>query len=211
MKNPWWMALMPLAAKVTRLLGRTLRCTYINHETEEALRRSRGIILAFWHGRLLYFGYHYRDQGIPMMLSRSTDGEAADRVSTALGFVSVRGSSSRGGATALREVIRFLKEGRDTGITPDGPRGPCYRVQPGIINLARISGVPIVPATFTARHRVVFKSWDHFILPLPFSRAVVIFGEPLEVGRDDDCEAARLTLEERLNAITRQADCFEFV
>ena len=118
----------------------------------------------------------------------------------------VRGSSSRGGIGAFRKVVRLLKEGWDTGITPDGPRGPRCRVQPGVIELARVSGAPILPVTFAARYRFVFNSWDRFVLPLPFSPVVVIFGKPLRVGPDDDVEAARLTLEERLNAITRQAE-----
>jgi lysophospholipid acyltransferase (LPLAT)-like uncharacterized protein len=200
------MSLLPAGAALSRLLGRTLRCTFINLETEEALRRAGSIILAFWHGRLLYFAYHYRDQAIPVMMSRSADGEIVARVTDSLGFRPVRGSSSRGGTVAFREVVQWLKEGRDTGITPDGPRGPRYQVQPGVIELARLSGAPIVPASFAARRRVVFNSWDRFVLPLPFSPVVVIYGEPLLVGPDDDGEAARLALEERLNAVTRRAD-----
>ena len=107
---------------------------------------------------------------------------------------------------AYREVVRLLKEGRGTGFAPDGPRGPRCLVQPGIIELARASGRPILPASFAARRRVVFNSWDRFVLPLPFSSVVVIYGEPLEVRPDDDGEAARLALEEQLNAINRRAE-----
>ncbi|MFQ6672125.1 MAG: lysophospholipid acyltransferase family protein, partial [Candidatus Tectimicrobiota bacterium] len=170
MEHPWWMALLPVGAGLTRLLGRTLRCTFINYETEQKLRRAGEPILAFWHRQLFFFVYYYRDQAIPVMMSRSADGEILARVADTLGFFPVRGSSSRSGMVAFREVVRLLKEGRGTGFAPDGPRGPRCRVQPGIIELARASGRPILPACFAARHRVVFNSWDRFVLPLPFSR-----------------------------------------
>lgn len=206
MEHPWWMALLPVGAGLTRLLGRTLRCAFINYETEQRLRRAGDPILACWHSQLFFFLYYYRDQALPVIMSHSADGEILARVANSLGFFPVRGSSSRGGMAAFREVVRLLKEGRGTGFAPDGPRGPRCRVQPGIIELARASGRPILPASFAASRRVVFNSWDRFVLPLPFSRVVVIYGEPLEVRPDDDGEAARLALEERLNDVSRQAE-----
>ncbi|MFQ5988132.1 MAG: lysophospholipid acyltransferase family protein, partial [Dehalococcoidia bacterium] len=170
MKHPWWMAFLPAGAVLIRLLGRTLRCAFINREIELELRREGSFILAGWHSRSLYFAYHYRDQTMSVMISGSTDGEIVAPVVNAMGVLPVRGSSSRGGTMAFRKVVRLLKEGWDTAITPDGPRGPRCRVQPGVIELACISGAPILPATFDARYRVVFNSWDRFVLPLPFSR-----------------------------------------
>ncbi len=206
MEHPWWMSLLPAGAVLTRLLGRSLRYAFINYETEQRLRRTGEPILAIWHSQLLFFVYYYRDQAIPVMMSRSADGEILARLANSLGFFPVRGSSSRGGMAAFREVVRLLKEGRGTGFAPDGPRGPRCLVQPGIIELARASGRPILPASFAARRRVVLNSWDRFVVPLPFSRAVVIYGEPLEVRPDDDGEAARLALEEQLIAINRRAE-----
>ena len=206
MEHPWWMSLLPAGAVLTRLLGRSLRYALINYETEQRLRRTGEPILAVWHSQLFFFVYYYRDQAIPVMMSHSADGEILARLANSLGFFPVRGSSSRGGMAAFREVVRLLKEGRGTGFAPDGPRGPRCLVQPGIIELARASGRPILPASFAARRRVVFNSWDRFVVPLPFSRAVVIYGEPLEVRPDDDGEAARLALEEQLIAINRRAE-----
>ncbi len=206
MEHPWWMSLLPAGAGLTRLLGRSLRYAFINYETEQRLRRTGEPILAIWHSQLFFFVYYYRDQAIPVMMSHSADGEILARLANSLGFFPVRGSSSRGGMAAFREVVRLLKEGRGTGFAPDGPRGPRCLVQPGIIELARASGRPILPASFAARRRVVFNSWDRFVVPLPFSRAVVIYGEPLEVRPDDDGEAARLALEEQLIAINRRAE-----
>ena len=206
MGHPRWMALLPLGALLVRLLGRTLRITIVNHEIEQSVSRAGSTILAFWHGELFYFAYHYRDRAIPVMMSRSADGEIVARVTDSLGFLPVRGSSSRGGSGAFRRVLRYLQEGRHTGITPDGPRGPRCKVQPGVIDLARASGAPILPGSFAARPRVVFRSWDRFVVPLPFARVVVVYGEPLRVGPDDDLEEARLALEDRLNSIARQAE-----
>ncbi len=206
MEHPWWMSLLPAGAVLTRLLGRSLRYAFINYETEQRLRRTGEPILAVWHSQLFFFVYYYRDQAIPVMMSHSADGEILARLANSLGFFPVRGSSSRGGMAAFREVVRLLKEGRGTGFAPDGPRGPRCLVQPGISELARASGRPILPASFAARRRVVFNSWDRFVLPLPFSRVVVIYGEPLEVRPNDDGETARLALEEQLNVITRRAE-----
>lgn len=206
MEHPWWMTLLPAGAWLARLLGRTLRCTIINHHIEQTVSRQTSTILAFWHGQLFYFAYHYRDRAYPVMMSRSADGEIIARITGSLGFLPVRGSSSRGGTAAFREVLGYLKEGRHTGITPDGPRGPRHQVQPGVIDLARASGSPILPGGFAARRRVVFRSWDRFVLPLPFSRVAVVYGEPLRVGPGDDPEAAREALRERLNELTRQAE-----
>jgi lysophospholipid acyltransferase (LPLAT)-like uncharacterized protein len=200
------MKLLPAGAWFARLLGRTLRCTIINHHIEQDIVRRGGAIMAMWHAQLFYFGYHYRDRAYPVMMSRSVDGEIVARIADSLGFQSVRGSSSQGGTAALRQMLGHLKEGLHTGITPDGPRGPRFKVQPGIIDLARATGSPILPGCYAARRRVVFKSWDRFVLPLPFSRVVVVYGEPLWVGRGDDQEAARQLLEERMNDLTRQAE-----
>lgn len=206
MEHPWWMALLPAGAFLVRLFGRTLRRTIINYDIEQTVSHREATILAFWHGHLFYFAWHYRDRAIPVMMSRSADGEIVARITDSLGFLPVRGSSSRGGSEAFRAVLRYIQEGRHTGITPDGPRGPRHRVQRGVIDLARASGAPILPGSFAASPKVVFKSWDRFVLPLPFSRVAVVFGETMRVGPDDDLEAARLKLEERLESITLQAE-----
>lgn len=206
MRHPWWMALLPVGANLARAIGRTCRCTIVNPEIEEKVDREGGCILAFWHGHIFYFGYHYRDRDIPVMMSRSVDGEIVARTTESLGFQPVRGSSSVGGTAAFREVLGYLKEGRHTGITPDGPRGPRWKVQRGVIDLARATGSPILPGAYAARPRVVFNSWDRFVLPLPFSRVVVVYGETIHVGPEDDLEEARLKLEERLKDITAQAE-----
>jgi len=111
----------------------------------------------------------------------------------------------------MREMLRAYQERYDIGITPDGPRGPRYCVQSGIIELARRTGMPIIPVTFSASRKKIFRSWDRFLLPYPFSRGVFIWGEPLLVLRQVDrneFERKRLLLERRLREITDRADCY---
>lgn len=183
----------------------------VGAETPERFwREGRSFILAFWHGRLLMMPYCWK-KGAPMhmLISRHRDGEIIAETIRHFGLGTVRGSSRRGGGAALRAMLKALKSGAHVGITPDGPRGPRMRAGLGAVSLARLSGAPILPATYAASRRSVLSSWDRFILAKPFSRGVVVWGEPIHVSRDADeaeQERARQTLEERLNAITEQAD-----
>jgi lysophospholipid acyltransferase (LPLAT)-like uncharacterized protein len=141
-------------------------------------------------------------------VSRSKDGEWTARLFTKLGAETVRGSTSRGGATALRGLVRAAKEGKDLAITPDGPRGPAERVQPGAVALARLSGRPLLPVAFACRPCLRAGSWDRMIVPLPFGRGLFEYGEALWVPRDADAEAsekARLELERRITEATESA------
>lgn len=194
------------------LMVKTMRFEYVGKEKEETVSRKRNGILAFWHNRLLMFGFIYKNQNDAyMMISRSRDGELISRFVSHLGINSIRGSSSKGGKTAFKTLAKLLKKGYHAAITPDGPRGPRYRVQKGAINLSKISGAPIVPATYNASWKKVFNSWDQFILPLPFSRIVVIYADPVTVPRDADAqmiEEKRVELENKLNEITETADSY---
>jgi hypothetical protein len=158
---------------------------------------------------MLYFLYHYRGSGGNILVSRSDDGEIIARVMKLFGFKIVRGSKSGGGLRAFHELSRTLKNGEHAAVTPDGPRGPGYRAHEGVIALAGRTGCPILPMTNAFRRKKTFQSWDRFILPCPFTRGVVVYGEPLFVPREADLrdlEAKRLELENRLNEITERAD-----
>ena len=141
-----------------------------------------------------------------MLASRSRDGELVARWATRFGLGVVRGSSSRGGAEALRELTAVLRAGEDVAIVPDGPRGPRECLQPGVVVLAALTGAPVVPFGFAARPARRLASWDRFMVPLPFARAAAVFGKPCVIARDADRETARADLERALAEVTESAD-----
>lgn len=198
-------------ARYLRLLGVTGRWTVDGADIPAALLESgRPFILAFWHGRLMMMPEAWRFAApVHMLTSRHPDGQLIARTLGHLGIDTVAGSTDRGGAEVMRAMVRLLKQGECVGVTPDGPRGPRMRASAGIVQIARLAGVPIVPATCAARPRRLIPSWDRLVVPLPFGRRIVAWGEPIEIERDADdeaVEAARVRLERRLNEMTRALD-----
>jgi lysophospholipid acyltransferase (LPLAT)-like uncharacterized protein len=171
---------------------------------------KRPFILAFWHGRLLLAPKAWRHgASMKMLISSHADGRIIADAIRHFGLGTIAGSTSRGGTGALRAMLKALGSGENIGVTPDGPRGPAMRASPGIVAAARLSGAPILPLSYATSRRRILGSWDRFHLALPFSRGIFIWGEPVTVARDAGPEAleeARLTLENRLNAITEAAD-----
>lgn len=171
---------------------------------------SKRFIAAVWHSRILLPCYLYQGWTGVTMVSRSADGEIIARILRRQGYTPVRGSSRRGGKQALAEMIRRMEANPQPAvIIPDGPRGPRFRVQPGVITLAQQTGYPIIPITYAARRAKVFRSWDRFILPPPGTRCRMIYGEPLIVPpviRQSAVEVYCKRLERELNAITADAD-----
>lgn len=151
------------------------------------------MLITFWHNRLCLVPHLYtnrwksrRDRRVAALVSVSRDGEKLASVLRQYNAVCVRGSSSRRGREALREMTRLVLDGCDAGITPDGPRGPKYRVQPGVISLAQLTRAPIVPVSYVLSRKIVINSWDNFMIPLPFARCVVRIGAPIWVPREAD-------------------------
>lgn len=170
--------------------------------------QGKPFILAFWHGRLLMMPKSWRDGApIHMLTSQHRDGQLIGRTVGHFGIRTIEGSSTRGGAGALRAMLKTLKAGECIGITPDGPKGPRMRVaSDGIVAVARLSGCPIIPATYAAAGAKRLGSWDRFLIPLPFARGVILWGEPIALGRDDDEAAARRRIEDAMNAQAAAAD-----
>ena len=200
-----------LFVRFVRLVFATNRWQTTGREDADALLRAgQPFIVAFWHGRLMMAPHCWQSKPtIHVIISRHRDGENIARAVRHLGVAAIRGSTARGGTAAIRASLRLLKEGGHLGISPDGPRGPRMRVQPGIIALARLSGAPILPITYAVSRRAVANSWDRFVIALPFGRGVCLWGPPLYVAADADraaLEEARQTLEEQLNALTAKAD-----
>lgn len=171
---------------------------------------GKPFILCFWHGRILMMPHCWpRDREIHMLISQHRDGQIIARTVGHFGIKTVAGSSSKGGAQALRAMVKTLKAGDCVGITPDGPRGPRMRASDGAVALARLAGVPIIPATFGAARGKVVQSWDRFLIAWPFGRGVILWGDPIKVARDADAAqmaAVRAEVEDALNSITAEAD-----
>jgi lysophospholipid acyltransferase (LPLAT)-like uncharacterized protein len=190
-----------------RALRRTVRLRFAGEETVRAWERShRRFILAFWHRHLLLMRYAYRGDRMTVLISQSRDGEIIASAMAHLGLGAVRGSSSRGGALALREVVRQARSGSDLGFTPDGPRGPAKRAQPGVVLAAAATGLPVVPVAVGASRKVLAGSWDRTIVPLPGCRVVIAFGEALEVPREGRPEEWAPRLEAALDAVEARAE-----
>src|SRR6266536_1582021 len=171
------------------------------------------IIFSIWHNRLapslmMYRRYVVRfapERRMAAMVSASRDGGMLARVLEHFSVQPVRGSSSRRGPQALREMISRAERGYDLAITPDGPRGPCYQVQDGVISTAQLTGLPIVPVSYHLNWKFRPKSWDRFQVPLPFARCRVRTGEVVRVPREAteaERETLRQRLEETMKAIT---------
>jgi lysophospholipid acyltransferase (LPLAT)-like uncharacterized protein len=192
-----------------RLLARTLRIRREEAAVTALWQAGTPVIYAIWHARVLLPPYLYRRRRLSVLASRSRDGEAVTRLVARFGLEAVRGSSSRGGAEALRLLARALARGREAVVVPDGPRGPRETVKAGVVTLARLSGAPIVPLAVGASAEWRLPSWDEFRIPKPFARCVVRFGEPIPVPRDLDRaaeEAARKEVEAALRALSWQVD-----
>src|SRR6185503_20551219 len=194
-----------------RLVWLTGRWTIEGGEIPQRFHAAgRPVILAFWHGRLQMMPYCW-DRRVPMhmLISAHTDGRLIAGAVKYFGIEWIAGSSRDGGGGAVRQILRRLKAGACIGITPDGPDGPAMRAKPGIAAVARLSGAPVLPAAYATRRRRILKSWDRFHLPLPFTRGVFIWGEPILIaGALDDAamEERRVLVETRLNLITAEAD-----
>ena len=173
---------------------------------------AQPVIFSLWHGRLLPLAYHHRDQGVVTLISRSSDGEYLARLIQRWGFLNVRGSSSAGASTALRELLRLARDGRSFAITPDGPRGPRERIKSGIIMLAQRTGFPLLPVAAGANRAWWFEGWDRFLVPRPFARIRVAYGVAQHVPRDADegvRERCRRTLERGMATVMAQVDVFD--
>ncbi len=170
--------------------------------------RARGVpvLFALWHGRMFLSIQAHRGEGIVTMASRSKDGEIIAGWLERNGYAVVRGSTTRGGGEALRRMVRSVRSGRHAALTVDGPKGPPRIVQPGVVQLARLTGAWILPITSSASKPRFLASWDRYLLPLPFSRGFVAYGEPFPIPREMSDEAALARIASALDAATSEAD-----
>ncbi|MBY0407431.1 MAG: lysophospholipid acyltransferase family protein [Rickettsiales bacterium] len=200
-----------LLTQYIRLVYLTSRKTRIYHEAAKPfLSGEQNALFAFWHGRMMMCPLiEPPGRKMHVLISHHRDGLLISRVIGHFGEATIAGSSSRGGSNAIKAILRALKAGDNVAITPDGPRGPAQVAQIGIAATARISGRPVLPVAFAASRCVRLKSWDRFMLALPFSRIVFCVGEPIGVSKEageNVEEIARQAIEERMNHLQDKAD-----
>jgi hypothetical protein len=176
---PW---LIYLAHK---LLALTIRWEFVGERYKPG---ADPYILSFWHARILMMPYAYKGWNGSMLISEHRDGAFIADAVELMGIQSSRGSSTRGGARALLEMIKLARKGHALGITPDGPKGPREVVQPGTVQLAKKTGLPLRAVCYATKRHKRASSWDRFYLPLPFTRGVFVIGEPVYADSDDDEE-----------------------
>lgn len=197
------------------LLGKIINVTYriklLDAEKEhEIIDNSGGIIYATWHQRFFPgIAFFAKRKPIAVIVSRSSDGTFISRILELLGWDTVRGSSSRGGSGALQKVKKLALSGYKIGHIVDGPKGPCGVVKPGLLSIAQLAEIPIVPTIISAQKKWVFNSWDRFMIPKPFSRVIIRFGEGIYIAphlSKDEFEKRRLFVEHRLKELYTDTD-----
>jgi lysophospholipid acyltransferase (LPLAT)-like uncharacterized protein len=204
----------PAIVLLIRLIMGSCRVVRVENfdRAEEAISRAGGkAVFSTWHQRMSYQFYFFGARGLTVMISQSRDGEYAHAVAKGLGFKSVRGSSTRRGTTALREIIQLLKRGEKTGMLADGPLGPARVAKIGSVLMARSSGAPLIPVVWGANRCWTLNTWDRYLVPKPFARVVIYYGDPILVppgARGESLESFRSLLEERLNEGARRCDLY---
>jgi lysophospholipid acyltransferase (LPLAT)-like uncharacterized protein len=183
-----------LGSGFIRAIARTWRFRAVNAEGYAAERAAgRAVVMVLWHGEMLPLLYYHRHREIAVLVSEHGDGEIIARILRAFGFRLIRGSTSRGAARALIAVDRELREGFDVGITPDGPRGPRHSVAPGALLAAHRAGAKLLPLAAKASAFWQLGTWDQFIIPRPFARITIAYGDPTPVVADSSRAAGEMT------------------
>jgi lysophospholipid acyltransferase (LPLAT)-like uncharacterized protein len=164
-------------------------------------------ILATWHSRLFLLSYlRLGERPLIALISGNRDGQLISKIARMFGIYTVVGSSSRGGSKAIREMIRLSREGHSIYVTPDGPRGPAMKAQRGVVELARLTGLPILPASASTSSGGERDTWDRILVPYPFGRTVVRWGEPICVAKNANLDTVRSRIETALTELQHRAD-----
>jgi lysophospholipid acyltransferase (LPLAT)-like uncharacterized protein len=210
--GPKW-RVIGLACKLfTDFLFLFSRVERLGFEAIADIVASRRYIYAIWHSRILLPAFWHRDLNASILVSNSADGEIVAQMLKSYGHQTIRGSTGKRGMRALmRQVADMRRHGRPGVVTPDGPQGPRHRAHPGVVLLSHKTGFPIIPLAYGARKRKVFSSWDRFVLPLPWSRCAMVYGNPIYVPdtiRLDEAALAQYIqkVENELNRVTAIAD-----
>ena len=201
------------------LVGVTTRWRVENRAAAERVwAGGEGVVACIWHGRFMLvhklWSFKPGVQPAKMLISQSREGGVVTHASRTVGADVIRGSSAKGakrkgGVEAMRAMTRHVRGGGVMCMTPDGPKGPRMRAKLGPVQLAKLAGAPLFPLAWSTRWRLTMKSWDQFLLPLPFGPGALVWGEPIAIPEHADAdaiEAVRLALEAELNRISAEAD-----
>lgn len=192
------------------ILDKTLHYRVIGREQLEHYHGKEGFIINTWHGQQLLGFCFFKGCGYYILSSLSRDGERSSSIMRKFGWRIIRGSSSKGAVRGLIELLKVLREGAGIALTPDGPRGPLYHIEPGGIYLAQKTGAPLIPLAFVFEPKWVSeKSWDKFAIPKPFAKCVAYFGEPLFVTEElteTQLEVEKKRLQEAIHEANRRGE-----
>lgn len=205
----WWRNVRPhvlsgLASIIVRFLAFTIRV-----ESVGCPATFDNAIFCGWHGKTLLFSYRFRRRGWWVIISHSRDGEIQTKIFQRLGYQVIRGSTGRGGVRAAIEAIKALKAGGTMAMTPDGPRGPSGVVQGGVMLMAAKSGARLYPVGLAASPCIRVNSWDRYMVPMPFGKCVMVFGDPITVPKGADeatIEQIRVQFEDALHRMEAEAE-----
>jgi len=197
-----------IAYFIITILSLTLKIKKINENIVEDLKKNnKKIIYVFWHGQQFLLVYTNRNKNIAILTSLSKDGDIQTKILSKFGYYCIRGSSSKGGVLGLREMIRAMRKGHDCAFAIDGPKGPIYKPKPGAVLLSKITEALILPVACSIKNAIIFdRAWDKYILPYPFSKALIIYGDPIMVKKDDDINLKLKEIEDNLNLLTVKAN-----
>ncbi|OQX88183.1 hypothetical protein B6D60_02535 [candidate division KSB1 bacterium 4484_87] len=179
------------------------------HHVKKLQQENARYIFALWHGRIIVPIFSHRWEGIIPMVSQHSDGEMIARTMERLGYHPVRGSSTRGGKEAFHKMVARIKNGSVGAMIPDGPRGPRHQFKPGTIYMAQQCDAYIIPVSFSAKHMIEFGSWDKFAVPFPFSKTILLYGEPIRIPQSStprELAKLRNLVEQRMIELEKEAD-----
>lgn len=209
-KNLLWNLGNSLSSILLNVLCKSL---FIEEKQQEVINKllheKQNFVFAFWHGTMILPWYFMRNYNLSTIISQSKDGEVLTRVLTKWGYQVKRGSSSKGGKEVLEELISDAENSKSIAITPDGPRGPEREMKAGAVIVAKKTSTPIVLAGVAYKNRIKLKSWDHFEVPMFFSKAYIKFSEPIYVDGElsyEDTDALISELSKKLNALQNEME-----
>jgi lysophospholipid acyltransferase (LPLAT)-like uncharacterized protein len=196
-----------LAGLYLNFVGWTGKITIKNKEIlEQTKKQYKNFIYALWHCQEILLIFLHRNQKIYALVSKSKDGEYMNRILQRFGYMTIRGSTSTGAAMSVRSLIRCAKQGNSIALTPDGPKGPPRKIKHGITYLAQKASVPIIPIACALSRKLIINNWEPYMVPLPWTKGIVIYGNPIFVTETDTIEDKSLELENTLNLLTEEAN-----